>query len=160
MKVGQNRVSVSVLYNKRNGADAGEEGVQELTALKYSRQRESIKNYLCGREDHPTADRIYMDIRREYPNISLGTVYRNLSLLVELGEIRKLTTDGADRFDANLEPHSHFICKSCGCVLDVMIPLENPAPEIDRLWDYGSVEECRLEFRGVCKKCQKNKNRA
>ena len=51
-----------------------------MAILKYSRQRESIKNYLYGREDHPTADMVYMDMRQEFPNISLGTVYRNLSL--------------------------------------------------------------------------------
>ena len=62
-----------------------------MAALKYSRQREAIKSYLCGREDHPTADMIYTSIRGDFPNISLGTVYRNLSLLVELGEIRKIT---------------------------------------------------------------------
>ena len=98
-----------------------------MAVLKYSRQRECIKNYLQDREDHPTADMIYTSIRRDFPNISLGTVYRNLSLLVELGEIRKITTDGADRFDAKLIPHSHFICKDCGSVLDVMIPLEDLA---------------------------------
>ena len=77
-----------------------------MAALKYSRQRECIKNYLRGREDHPTADMIYSSIRREFPNISLGTVYRNLSLLIELGEIQKITTDGADRFDAKIDRKS------------------------------------------------------
>ena len=68
-----------------------------MAALKYSRQREAIKSYLCGREDHPTADMIYTSIRGDFPNISLGTVYRNLNLLVETGEIQRLTCgDGAD----------------------------------------------------------------
>ena len=69
-------------------------GGMQMAVLRYSKQRESIKNYLCGREDHPTADMIYTSIREEYPNISLGTIYRNLSLLVEIGEIQKITTDG------------------------------------------------------------------
>ena len=56
-----------------------------MSNLKYSRQRESIKNQLMQRNDHPTADMIYTDIRKEYPNISLGTVYRNLALLSDLG---------------------------------------------------------------------------
>ena len=77
-------------------------GGMQMAVLRYSKQRESIKNYLCGREDHPTADMIYTSIREEYPNISLGTIYRNLSLLVEIGEIQKITTDGADRFDARV----------------------------------------------------------
>ena len=56
-----------------------------MSNLKYSRQRESIKKQLMQRNDHPTADMIYTDIRKEYPNISLGTVYRNLALLSDLG---------------------------------------------------------------------------
>ena len=60
--------------------------------IKFSRQRESIKNNLMGRTDHPTAETVYSDIRQEYPNISLGTVYRNLSLLADLGEIQKIST--------------------------------------------------------------------
>lgn len=62
-----------------------------MKTLKYSRQRESIKASLMNRHDHPTADALYASIREEFPNISLGTVYRNLNLLVETGEIRKLT---------------------------------------------------------------------
>lgn len=127
-----------------------------MAALKYSRQRESIKNFLCGREDHPTADMVYTSIRQEFPNISLGTVYRNLSLLVELGEIRKVTTDGADRFDAKTVPHHHFICRRCGKVMDVMIPVENPVMEVNENWDFGEVDECRMEFYGICNECRRN----
>lgn len=127
-----------------------------MAVLKYSRQRESIKNYLCGREDHPTADMVYTSIRREFPNISLGTVYRNLSLLVELGEIQKITTDGADRFDAKTVPHNHFICRSCGRVMDVMVPVEDPASAVNEKWDLGEVDECRMEFYGICNHCKRN----
>lgn len=127
-----------------------------MAVLKYSRQRESIKNFLCGREDHPTADMVYTSIRQEFPNISLGTVYRNLSLLVELGEIRKVTTDGADRFDAKTVPHPHFVCRKCGRVMDVMIPVENPVMEVNENWDYGEVDECRMEFYGTCNECRRN----
>ena len=127
-----------------------------MAALKYSRQREAIKSYLCGREDHPTADMIYTSIRGDFPNISLGTVYRNLSLLVELGEIRKITTDGADRFDARITPHSHFICRNCGCVMDVMVPLNDPVPQVNQSWGHGEVEECRMEFYGICEQCKQS----
>lgn len=129
-----------------------------MAVLKYSRQRESIKNFLCGREDHPTADMVYTNIRREFPNISLGTVYRNLSLLVELGEIQKITTDGADRFDAKTIPHNHFICRRCGRVLDVMIPVENPVEAVNSCWEFGQVEGCRIEFYGICNQCNSIKN--
>ena len=77
-----------------------------MANLKYSRQRESIREFLMTRHDHPTADMVYHHIRQIYPNISLGTVYRNLSLLVNLGSIRKISTgDGPDRFDAATAPH-------------------------------------------------------
>ena len=58
--------------------------------MKYSRQRESIKENLMNRYDHPTAETVYLDVKKDYPNISLGTVYRNLSLLSEIGEIQKI----------------------------------------------------------------------
>lgn len=61
--------------------------------IKYSRQRESIVNFLASRTDHPTAETIYQNIKKEFPNISLGTVYRNLSLLEEIGEIIKISTE-------------------------------------------------------------------
>ena len=74
-----------------------------MAALKYSRQRESIKEFLMTRKDHPTADVVYENVRKIYPNISLGTVYRNLSLLSELGEIQKLSNfGGADHLTGAL----------------------------------------------------------
>ena len=83
-----------------------------MKTLKYSRQRESIKASLMSRKDHPTADAVYASIREEFPNISLGTVYRNLNLLVELGEAQKLAFgDGKDHFDADTSLHYHFVCR-------------------------------------------------
>lgn len=91
-----------------------------MPAIKHSKQREAIMAFLKTRYDHPTADTVYMNIRQEFPNISLGTVYRNLSLLADLGEIQKLTPgQGPDRFDANVHHHYHFICKTCGQVMDM-----------------------------------------
>ncbi len=129
-----------------------------MAVLKYSRQREAIKNYLQGREDHPTADMVYAGIREEFPNISLGTVYRNLSLLTDLGEVLKITTDGADRFDARIAPHYHFVCKQCGRVMDIMIQVEDPAVPVNARWDGGEIEECRMQFYGICNECKKMKN--
>ena len=84
-----------------------------MKTLKYSRQRESIKACLMGRKDHPTADALYTSIREQFPNISLGTVYRNLNLLVELGEIRKLSCgDGTDHFDYDTSPTTTMCVKS------------------------------------------------
>ena len=122
--------------------------------LKYSRQRESIKEFLQTRHDHPTADTVYMEIRRQYPNISLGTVYRNLSLLASLGEITKITCiDGADRFDADTRPHYHFMCTECGCVED--IPME-PIGSLDGLANsfyQGQIHGHQTFFYGLCPRC-------
>ena len=91
-------------------------------ALKYSRQREMIKDFLMGRRDHPTADMVYSNVKRQNPNISLGTVYRNLTLLADMGEIRRLRLgDGTDHFDGDTSPHYHFICNTCGCVQDLQM---------------------------------------
>lgn len=80
-----------------------------MATLKYSRQREAIKEYLSHTKEHPTADTIYMRIREIYPNISLGTIYRNLSLLVEKGEIIRINgIDGSDHYDGNTQKHYHF----------------------------------------------------
>ena len=81
-----------------------------MPALKYSRQREAIKSFLMTRKDHPTADVVYHSLRADFPNISLGTVYRNLTLLADLGEIARLRLgDGVDHFDADTSRHYHFI---------------------------------------------------
>lgn len=127
-----------------------------MAVLKHSRQREAIKSFLCSREDHPTADMVYTNIRREFPNISLGTVYRNLSLLVEIGEIQKIVADGADRFDARMTPHSHFICKGCGRVMDIMVPLDDPVPKVNESLAFGRADECRIEFYGICNQCKES----
>ena len=129
-----------------------------MPVIKHSKQRDSILNYLCGREDHPTADMIYTSLRQEYPNISLGTVYRNLSLLVELGEIRKITAEGADRYDARITPHSHFTCRKCGSVLDVMVPMGDPVAAVNAAWNGGDVEAYNIEFYGICSLCKKPEN--
>lgn len=91
-----------------------------MAARKYSRQRESIKDFLATRKDHPTADMVYQNVRRQNPNISLGTVYRNLTLLAESGEINRLNMgDGVDHFDADTSPHYHLLCTKCGKVVDL-----------------------------------------
>ena len=79
---------------------------------KHSRQRDAILKNLSSRLDHPTADMIYRDLREEYPRISLGTVYRNLNLLAELGQIRKIHCEGGtEHYDYDTSDHCHFVCK-------------------------------------------------
>lgn len=134
--------------------DAGKEGT--VVAIKYSRQRESIKELLQARTDHPTADMIYESARRIYPNISLGTVYRNLSLLVSLGEITKISTpEGADRFDARTSPHNHFICQNCHKIMDLeMENIDYIMKEAGKNFP-GSIDGYTVHFFGLCEECKK-----
>ena len=127
-----------------------------MKTLKYSRQRESIKTCLMNRHDHPTADTLYMSIREEVPNISLGTVYRNLNLLVDMGEIRKLSCgNGPDRFDADIRPHYHFVCRECGEVEDLTMETSEHINELAQQFCGGHVESHITYFYGVCEHCLK-----
>ena len=122
---------------------------------KYSRQRESIKQFLAGRHDHPTAETIYAALREEYPNLSLGTVYRNLNLLARLGEIRKLSAvSGPDRFDGNTSPHYHFICRQCGCMLDLSVNVLDHINILAGQGFDGKIEGHVAYFYGICPACQ------
>ena len=129
-----------------------------LAALKYSRQRESIKNYLMATKEHPTADEVYMNVKQEFPNISLGTVYRNLNLLTDIGEAIKISTpNGGDRFDGKLEPHNHFLCTKCGRLLDLELDMQS-IDEVNRLagenFD-GVITSSSTLFYGECSDCIK-----
>ncbi len=127
-----------------------------MAVLKYSRQRESIKEFLATRTDHPTADTVYTNLREVFPNISLGTVYRNLSLLSDMGEIMKITTgDGADRFDGNTMPHNHFVCKSCHRVIDLDMENIDSIMEVAGENFAGKIEHYVTLFYGVCEDCIK-----
>lgn len=125
-----------------------------MPALKHSRQREAIKKFLMSRVDHPTADVIYENLRESFPNISLGTIYRNLALLTELGEIQKLPNfAGADHYDGRIDIHCHFFCDKCRQVSDI---------EISGLQDFirstseqysGEIHTCTPSFYGICESC-------
>ena len=129
-----------------------------MKQLKYSRQRESIKACLMARHDHPTADAIYASIREEFPNISLGTVYRNLNLLVEVGEIQKLRCgDGADHFDADTRPHYHFMCRECGCIEDLPMEISQEINDLAQEHVHGKIDSHITYFYGVCENCMKKK---
>lgn len=124
--------------------------------IKHSRQREAIRKNLIQRYDHPTAETVYLDIKENFPNISLGTVYRNLTLLAELGEIQKISTGtGPDRFDGNPMPHCHFQCRLCQKVLD--IPFENLGDISAYAQKHfsGIIEENIIQFFGQCPECVK-----
>lgn len=125
-----------------------------LAILKYSRQRESIKDYLANTSEHPTADTIYLNVKESFPNISLGTVYRNLNLLADLGEAVKISIPhSSDRFDGRTFPHNHFVCISCGKVIDLeMDSIENINDLAGKHFD-GEILSHSTLFYGNCADC-------
>lgn len=131
-----------------------------MATLKYSRQREAIKDFLSHTHVHPTADMVYTNLKETFPNISLGTVYRNLSLLSEIGEIRKISMkDGADRFDSRIDPHDHFICEECRCILDIFLDDNTEITAAAQQNFEGKIRSHTTLFYGICKNClQKAEN--
>ncbi len=120
-----------------------------------SKQKEAIFKALKGTTSHPTAEWVYERVRREIPNISLGTVYRDLELLKQEGEILKLGLAGSQsRFDGKAENHYHFRCLKCGRIFDVNGPVDKEIDERLAQKTGFTVFEHRLEFHGLCKNCQ------
>lgn len=121
---------------------------------KYSRQRECILKNLQSRRDHPTADMVYESVQVEEPNISLGTVYRNLSFLAENGQILKISTGiGPDHFDGFTEAHNHFVCRKCGRVLDLdYVADEKIIADASKSFN-GEIKGYDLQFYGTCEDC-------
>jgi len=127
-----------------------------MQVTKYSRQREAVKEYLKGSYSHPTADEVYQEIRNVYPNISLGTVYRNLNLLVEQGEAIKLTTEGGkDHFDGNPMLHYHLYCARCGRVSDIAMEPMQQLNTLAQVGYAGTIRSHSLLFLGECENCCK-----
>ena len=121
---------------------------------KYSRQREIIRRHLSGRMDHPTAEMIYTSLKAQDPKLSLGTVYRNLSLLTDLGEIRRIpSVTGPDRYDGNCSEHYHFLCRSCGKIFDLYPAASGDLEQLVGSWQQGSIEKIVLNVYGTCRNC-------
>jgi Fur family peroxide stress response transcriptional regulator len=119
-----------------------------------TKQREAVLKLVRSMSSHPTADCVYELVRLDIPNISKGTVYRNLKVLQELGQIARLDMNAeASRYDARLDNHYHFRCEKCGEVFDLDIPVDR---ELDRRTAEATglkITGHHLEFRGICADC-------
>lgn len=125
-----------------------------MATLKYSRQREAIKTFLNSTYEHPTADTVYSHVKVEFPNISLGTVYRNLNLLTDMGDALKISMpDGSDRFDGHIHPHNHFTCKCCGCVSDIEFNIPVTTADLTASGFTGEIESSSTMYFGKCNSC-------
>ncbi len=129
-----------------------------MNIIKRSRQREAILEVVQNTKCHPTADWVYSEVRKVIPNISLGTVYRNLSILSENGTIRKLHINtSCEHFDGNPKTHYHVYCTQCGRIDDIdEEPLEKLNEWAADMYD-GEIFEHNTMFMGKCSQCKKIK---
>ena len=125
-------------------------------AAKQFNKRNAILACLRQTRLHPSAEMVYEMLRPDFPDISLATVYRNLSRFKSEGLIQSLgTVDGIERFDADTHPHVHFICTGCGRVMD--LPQLEPPLSLGQEAEASTgchVESCQLTFSGLCGHCQ------
>lgn len=128
--------------------------------LRMTHQREVILDELAKSKSHPTADSLYERVKKRLPRISLATVYRNLEILSEAGMIKKLEISGRQkRFDWDLEQHDHIFCVQCRRVDNIELERDQKLslpPEYDQGYQ---IAGCRVEFFGVCPRCQKKNAR-
>lgn len=122
--------------------------------MNYSRQREALLTLLKSTRSHPSADWLYENLRKEFPNISLATVYRNLTLLAKNGDIVKIqTSSNKEHFDGFTYRHNHFVCKKCERIFDVsadgVCELKNQAA----LELGADIDNYSLVFYGTCSEC-------
>ena len=127
---------------------------------RFSAQREAVLNRVMNTNSHPTADWIFDEVRKEFPRISLGTVYRNLNQLVTAGQIREVRDENLTRYDGNIKPHEHIKCLQCGELFDVNVLPEDFAvsPMLD---DSFTVKDIQLTLVVDCSKstCKHQHNR-
>ena len=117
--------------------------------MRYSHQRELIKEIIYSTNSHPNADWIYIEVKKSVPNISLGTVYRNLKQLNDEGIIRTIYDGSIARYDWNQDPHDHLKCKKCGNLIDVQIPETDIKKTIKKKNNF-KYKKLKLTIIGTC----------
>lgn len=128
--------------------------------LSLTHQRLAVFSRLASTLEHPTAEELHTNIHGEYPMLSLGTVYKTLDTFEQYGLITKLRATGESaRYDANLDPHHHLVCKVCGWMEDISEEKAEQGSGCQALGPGTSlngflVEEVRIDFRGICGPCR------
>ena len=121
--------------------------------IRHSDVRDKIYEYLCGTKTHPSANMIYNDLKPSIPKLSLGTVYTNLKLFEELGQvIRVANVNGFERYDADTSEHVHLVCDECGAVIDVM---DADIRKAKRACQVGQakIKNIQIVLHGTCERC-------
>ena len=121
---------------------------------KYSRKREAILELICSSYNHPSAEWVYEQLKPEFPDLSLATVYRNIGMFVDEGTLVTVgVVNGHSRYDGDIHPHAHFICDCCGSVSDVNADIGEDAQEAVSSMYGCEVRRYELCFRGICRDC-------
>ena len=123
--------------------------------MRFSKQRDLILNIVKDTRTHPTADYVYENARKELPNVSLGTIYRNLGQLVENNQLKSLNIDGTIHYDAFLDDHQHFQCKSCNRVFDIELNTKDFVSKVESNTNH-IIDGCQIHLVGICNDCQNN----
>ena len=119
-----------------------------------TRQRRIIFTNLAARKDHPDVDTLYEVVKGSIPKLSVQTVYRTIALFEDLGLVKRVAVHkGRIRYDAKMEPHSHFMCESCGAVSDVDFPEMPWVGSACRAGRLGAVHSCEVLLKGICHDC-------
>lgn len=127
--------------------------------MKYSKQREIVLNLLQNTKAHPNAEKVYSMLKSQFSEISISTVYRNLSQLAGAGAIQRIRMDdGVDRFDADTKPHYHVCCQSCGSLIDLEMPVFENLEQIVAEETGITPISHDIRFTGICPECSKNNN--
>ena len=117
---------------------------------KHSRKRDAILECLRCTTSHPTAEWVYTQLKPRIPDLSLATVYRNLARFRAEGTVQVIgCVDGEDRYDGNTALHGHFVCRTCGAVIDLP-PIPVDAPDLAQV---GRQESYSVTFYGRCNQC-------
>lgn len=137
-------------------ASRAEQALEKLktTGVRMTPQRYAILSYLMDSMTHPTADDIYKALERQFPSMSVATIYNNLKLFVDAGLVRELTYgDDSSRFDADTSDHYHIICEHCGKMVDFEYP---PLVQVEHVAAQETgfrIHGHRMELYGLCPEC-------
>lgn len=123
--------------------------------LRVTNQRREIFCAVAASREHPSAETVFLQVRKTLPNVSLDTVYRTLSSLEQMDLLTRVGAASKERFDGDMRPHAHFVCTECGAVYDIFPPqyAVPAAPQEARA--FGDVRRVNVQFKGICKRCRK-----
>ena len=130
--------------------------MKKTISYKHSKQREALFNLLRSTHTHPTAAWLYDNLRKDFPHLSQGTVYRNLNILAEQKRIKIINVDGTfAHFDADMSVHNHVICTRCGKVEDAFMPSDEHCDQTAAEVSGYRIDSHRFDFFGLCPDCRR-----